>query len=407
MHPNRPAVLYGLRYSPDGKRIIAGDYPGGVIQVWDAQTGKQLTKIDSGYGYRGTSDYFFIQPDWKTVLVSREKGKHSRFEKNHRKMIRWDYDGDVRSWDLATGELQVTYKHAPPRGITWMELAPDGRSFVTFEHLTGEAEERRKDSGSLWDVQSRQYLPLPAGSSPVPAYSPDSKTLAVPTFDEKRKVTGVSLVDVTTGSQKTHIPIIEEEAQRTGFIAFSPDGTLLVGQVRDELKTGQHWLKFWDSTSGREVTSFKGENKDYFIWMAFSPDSRTLAVTSAWRRQQCKVFLFDLSSRKLAKTILLGQKASAWRPTFSRDGKWLAVPTQVLPEDQGNLEPAAEDAPQPHIEIIDVAAGEVRETLVSPPAFAASVCFSPDCKTLLTSGNGRVLVWDLTNPPLVSDTRRE
>jgi WD40 repeat protein len=46
-----------------------------------------------------------------------------------------------------------------------------------------------------------------------------------------------------------------------------------------------------------------------------------------------------------------------------------------------------------------VATGEVRETIVSPPAFPETVCFSPDGQTLATSGNGCVLLWDLTDPP--------
>ena len=41
IHPNKTSTLVGLRYSPDGKRLMAGDYPGGVIQVWDAETGQQ------------------------------------------------------------------------------------------------------------------------------------------------------------------------------------------------------------------------------------------------------------------------------------------------------------------------------------------------------------------------------
>ena len=46
--PAKNCHLSGLRYSPDGTRIIAGEYQSGVIQVWDARSGKQLVKIDSG-----------------------------------------------------------------------------------------------------------------------------------------------------------------------------------------------------------------------------------------------------------------------------------------------------------------------------------------------------------------------
>src|SRR5262245_35100514 len=65
IHPNRTAAIFGVRYSPDGKRLIAGDYPGGVVVVWDVATGKQLTKIETGPRYRGWIDYFFVAPDWK------------------------------------------------------------------------------------------------------------------------------------------------------------------------------------------------------------------------------------------------------------------------------------------------------------------------------------------------------
>ncbi len=62
VHPNRTSIISEIHYSPDGKRIIAGDYPGGVVVVWDVATGKQLTAIDTGYGYRGSAQYFFLSP---------------------------------------------------------------------------------------------------------------------------------------------------------------------------------------------------------------------------------------------------------------------------------------------------------------------------------------------------------
>src|SRR5260370_13818096 len=126
IHPQRVSALVGLRYSRDGKRIIAGDYPGGIIQVWDSETGRQLTKIETGYGYRPSSDYFCLTPDWKTVFVPREKRKASAIEKDGKKLTRWEYDGDVRSWDLETGQLRETYRHSPARGIGPIVLSPSG-----------------------------------------------------------------------------------------------------------------------------------------------------------------------------------------------------------------------------------------------------------------------------------------
>jgi WD40 repeat protein len=52
--------------------------------------------------------------------------------------------------------------------------------------------------------------------------------------------------------------------------------------------------------------------------------------------------------------------------------------------------------------MIDAAAGEVRESMIAPPGFVFSACFSPDGKTLATSGLGRVLLWDLSSLPIGS-----
>lgn len=396
-HPNKTAGLVGVRYSADGKRIIAGDYPGGVIQVWDAATGKQLTKLETGYGYRSSADYFFLSPDWKTIYVSREKRKATRFEKDGKKLIRWEFTGDVRAWELDSGELRHSFKHNPPRGILGMTLSPDGAAMATVEELPGESEGGPKQAASLWDMKTGQHRALSGEIAHWSVYSPDGKTLAGSVGSQPGHV-AVKLFDVATAKEKLTIPVREPDTW-LGYIAFSPDGKLLVGQVRDEVKTGRHWLKFWDPSTGKELGSVEGEKKDVFSWMAFSPDGRTLAVTNSTRDGQGKLFLFDLARKRLAKTIALGEKAVVRRPAYSPHGEWIAVAWQPLPKTFQIREPNALDFPQPRIHLIDAASGVVRETLVAPQGFIENCCFSPDGKTLATGGYGKVLLWDLTQPP--------
>jgi WD40 repeat protein len=398
IHPNRDGVLHGLRCSPDGKRMIAGDYPGGIVQVWDAGSGTQLTKIETGYGYRGSSDYFWVSPDWRTVYVSRSQRKATRFEKDGRKLLRWEFGGDVRAWDLDTGQPRRTFQHTPPRGIEGMVLSPDGSTFATFEELSGESDHGPGHAASLWDVKSGRPRALPADIDYWSVYAPDGRTLAAPAGAGAGLPATIRLLDVATARERVTIPV-PLKGVRVCYMQFSPDGKLLVGQVRDERRTGRHWLKFWEAATGREVASFEGEPRDVFLWMAFSPDGRTLAVTNNARAGQGKLFLFDVVGRRLAKTVLLGAKAGPRQPAFSPDGRWLAVPTQVLPLGRLAREPRAEEVPQPRIHLVEVSTGVVRETLVSPPGFAASACFSPDGRTLATGGLGNVLLWDLSRPP--------
>ena len=401
-HPNKAGILFGVQYSPDGQRIIAGDYPGGVVQLWDAATGKQLTTIETGRGYRRSTEYFFLTPDWKTVYVAQEKRKVTRIEKDEKRLYRWEFDGGVHAWDLSTGKLSDTYQHDPPRGIILMELAPDGSTFMTCEELPGEGERSPKRAASLWDVKSKQCRPLTADPGTYPSaygvYSPDGKTLAVELYDEtSHTTTAVKLIDVATVREKLSIPITEKNAL-LGFKTFTPDGRMLIAQVRN-YKTHQHWIKTWDAATGRELASYEGEPKDYFIWWSFLPDGKTLAVTNASRSEKSKLVLFDVRSGKVVKTVVLGERAVLSIPAVSPDGKWVAVITQVIPEDSRGFSVEPENAPQARIHLIDVAAGEVRETLIAPTGFVRSVCFSPDGKTLATGSSGQVLLWDLTRPP--------
>ena len=72
--------------------------------------------------------------------------------------------------------------------------------------------------------------------------------------------------------------------------------------------------------------------------------------------------------------------------------------TQVFPEEsERDRQPSAADVAQPRIHLVDVATGEIRETLVAPQGFTASLCFSPDGKTLAAGGYGRVDLWDVAD----------
>jgi WD40 repeat protein len=86
---------------------------------------------------------------------------------------------------------------------------------------------------------------------------------------------------------------------------------------------------------------------------------------------------------------------------FSPVNRLLAITTQRLSQQQlASNFGDAEDVPQPRIHLIDAAGGTVAETIVAPQGFATSLRFSPDGKTLASNGDGRVLLWDLTEPPL-------
>jgi WD40 repeat protein len=404
IHPNRTSVLEGIRFSSDGKRLIAGDYPGGVVVVWDVETGRQLTSIETGYGYRGSAEYFFLTPDWQRLFVARTgKRNYEYVEEKGNRMMRWMFDGDVRTWDLASGQLERTYKHQPPRSMLGgMQLSPDATIFVTFEELPGSYERQAKRSASVWDAKSGKYHPLPDGLQSFGRFSPDGHDLAIASVDGDGYSRDLKLIEVATAREKLSIPINEKNvwAYITGF---SPDGRLMVGHYRRfdhprKRENSRSFLKCWDSSIGREVLSFVSDKSDGFMWPRFSPDGQTIAAVS-WK--EGKLFLFDVPEKKLRQTVLLvdtlkGESLVLREPVFRPDGKQLAVISQHWLESEGN-NPDARDMAQARIFLIDLPSGNIRETLVAPQGIPASACFSPDGGTLATGGEGRVLLWDVAN----------
>jgi WD40 repeat protein len=244
-----------------------------------------------------------------------------------------------------------------------------------------------------------EYRSLPDGLLAFQnSFSPDSRRLAlVERSGEREFATAVKLFDVATGEQRLSISNTFEESY-VQSLGFSPDGRLLIGAVSKILATeaglvSQAYLKLWDASSGDELASFKSPALRGLHWQ-ITADGNTLAAAS-WDKENSRLMLIDLPSRKLRRAINLGANVSV-AGAFSADGKWLALSTQQ----QLDLDDAyVEDLPQPRIHLIDVESGETRETLATPQGYAALPCFSPDGKTLATPGYGKVLLWDLTRPP--------
>jgi WD40 repeat protein len=406
IHPDRGRDAIGLRFSPDGRRLLAASFPGpAAIQVWETETGKQLTKIETGYDYRTFQADIPLSPDWKTIFTCREKRKITPIERDGKRLTRWEFDGEVKAWDVETGELRTRFRHSPPRLITGFMLSRDASTLLTNEQLAGEWEGLPKHSVSLWDVKSGQCRELYGGVHVAGILSPDSKTVAVRCSDDSSYLytTCLRLFDAATAKERLIVPMTEKFAYANP-LAFTPDGSVLVYTVRvsasrTDIRNFQTTLKFLDVASGRELGSFAGDKNINFGEPEFSSDGKLLAIVQSDGATPAKVHLFESASGRLIKTIDLGPKLVVGGCAFSPDGKWLAAP--CLPLDRSPraymmdvIMGRSVDLPQQRIHLIEVARGKIRETLLGPQGAPNDACFSPDGTTLATTGRGEVLLWD-------------
>jgi hypothetical protein len=401
IHPNRQSQIVGIRYSTDGARLVAGDYPGGVVQVWDVETGRPLEKIETGSGYKSTYDYFFLSPDWKSVFTWREKRIPNRTEKDGKRIFRWEFEGEIHGWDLATGELVHRFHQTPKRGNRWTTMSPDGSTFLVLEELPGEAEGNPPREMSLVDAKTGQFRQLEGNLSIGGQFSADSRTVPVEVVDHEFNSVAIQICDVATG-KFTRSFRLGDGPVTAGWTTISPNGKLLA-TAETVVPNEKTWkerrtrIRLRDMATGSVSASFPlEENESNVSALDFNTEGSTLAAVVS-TKNQAELLLFDVGQMKLVHAVVLtDEKAITREPAFSPDGRWIAVVTQVFPqESERDRNWSVDDVAQPRIHLIELATGTVGETLVGPQAFTASVRFGPDGKTLASGGHGQVDLWDV------------
>jgi WD40 repeat protein len=303
------AEVNALAFSPDGKSLAVSRGER-VVELWDAETGKQTARIGETAPRRAGSVMVFV------AGMDRGPGSALAFSPDGKWLVASFGSTTVRQLDVATGREVA----APGRGhraaVSLLGVAGDGTTLATFG---------RGDPMRFWDLATGRELgqvAIPENAS-CAAASADGRRLAIAAGDSVRvyDAAGKELRKLDAGQAGI------------GALALSPDGKVLA--VRSTMPPDVH---LWDTTTGKALLTLganagatsKGDLATVTVTeasgvltseLAFSPDGRHVLGAGS-RRQLAR---WDATTGEPVWEVTLGAGQAVERLALSADGHSLAT----------------------------------------------------------------------------------
>ncbi|MBI4662883.1 MAG: protein kinase [Verrucomicrobia bacterium] len=328
------ARVRAIEFSPDGRLMATGANDGTVI-LWDFLERKSLDRLIAQAS--GTVNDVAFSPDSRWLAAG-------------------NADSTIRLWDVAKRQQETLYR-GHQSSVFHVAFSPDGRSIIS----SGWDKAVR-----VWDLEPRSREDILFRGKEwirTSVFSPDSRRLAMTEIAR-----GILTVwDVATRSRLAELGTA---ANGGGGAAFSPDGKTLV-QVSGRL------IQLWDTTT---LTARATWTNDFdSISLAFTPDSRTLAVcgpsSDILDDFTDRLAFWDLTrQRKINKLAAAAPFASVL--AFSHDGKKAAI---------GYV--------QGEVRVWDYATEQLLAEFTDQRQRIWSVAFSPDDTWLAAGGFEGVVVF--------------
>lgn len=353
--------LTALALSPDESVLYsaAADH---LVKRWDVKTGKELP-LPEGYTTH-------------IAQVIAGDGKH---------LILTDHEGQIDSWDLATGKRVKQLQKSHLGGINhlaesadgkWLAGGRTGQDVRLFDLTTGKV---------VWDRPLGDNLEA-KWSDPVQrvGFSPDG-----------------TIVYAT--SQQTELTAWEVPGGKKLWKIRTAGYLLTVDPAGRWLATGKSfgaglpiWLDLWDARTGAAVAAMQVEQVDvpdpsgkvlrqfpFLLDLAWSPDGSW--VVSA--HYDGSVRVWDPARRAEVRRLPVGRYAQAPRCLgVSADGKWVAV-----------------GGPERGLSVWELATGTKVLNLAGHDSYITQVAFTRDGRGLVSNADLSPILWDLCPKDLPKD----
>jgi WD40 repeat protein len=231
------AGIYGLAFSPDGRRLAANiDRPGpGGVKLWDLSPRPVVAAV---LRVHQPASRLLFSPDGRTLAMSEGNA--------------------IQLWDAASGRSPVSLR---TQGVIINDaFSPDGRTLATVTPSSFPS--KVPWAIQLWDLKTRRVRAVFNGGFLSVAFSPDGKLLAGGGFGSM-----VKLWDLATGQA---VATLIGHLGQVSIVRFSPDGKTLASGGDDGL------IQLWNVATREQVATLRGRVGAIYS-MEFSPDGNLLA----------------------------------------------------------------------------------------------------------------------------------
>ncbi|HVA47226.1 MAG TPA: protein kinase, partial [Pirellulales bacterium] len=418
--PLPTAARFGLIFSPDSRMLIAAD---DTVGWWNASTGKPIAVADAKLSGAGPLS---ISSDGLTLAVGRQRGEYS--------------DASFSVFRMNPDAREVTTlqdKHSAGMGSTRaLALTPDGKSLAVSQYYSGNV--------ALFDTTTGRRLNDKffdhASSVSAIGFNAEGDSMVTASVDGSIKVWTDYKAQYEATSGKTTAPQTTALTGHTGQVTcagFALDGKQVISSSND--KTSRIWNltqataslhqaiegiggmrarfspdgllmalaepgnpRLRDAATGRPVREFlRPHNQHPQIFpdsVAFSPDSRLLAVGYGGAKDVSHVELWDIDGgERLADlpgttdipnftTDEFGGIVAAL--AFSPDGRFLAAGFGSL-----NSFSSGNQGPHP-LKVYDVAARRTVRVLEGHEHYCPAIAFSRDGGLMASASyDGTARIW--------------
>ncbi len=331
-----------LVFSPNGKILASGGFANPIIQLWDLDIGKKLSKITLTQKTDSVVFLAFSQ-DAKTLISldifgeithwdietssklsesdNVEHFESAAFSTEANIFATGQTDGKISLWDATTGRqrtnlsghsglftgdnfvaglVTLTFKLPEDQDVRALAFSSDGKMLVSgsLDHTV-----------QLWNVKKRRRLATLKGHEgwvTAVAFSKDGNTIA--SGDTNKKI---KLWDVNTKRERA---TLTGHRNTISTLTFSPDGTTLASGSYDGT------IRFWNANTGREISTFSTEHTESVKAVAFAADGTTL-VSAAFNGT---VQVWNLKTAREQTSFTAGQCDRTEAVAFSPDAKFFA-----------------------------------------------------------------------------------